>query len=44
MFVAEAKDLFDANGGNIEIIPIASAPERAQILQAVQTDDIVNKF
>ena len=44
MFVAEAEGLFEANGVNVEFIPVASAPERVQILQAGQADGTVNEI
>ena len=36
MFVAEADGLFESHGVNVEFIPVASAPERVQIMQAGQ--------
>ncbi len=44
MFVAEADGLFAAHGVNVEFIPVASAPERVQILQAGQADGTVNEI
>ncbi|MCF6278355.1 MAG: ABC transporter substrate-binding protein [Anaerolineales bacterium] len=44
MFVAESEGLFEANGVNVEFIPVASAPERAQIMQAGQADGTVNEI
>ncbi len=44
MFVAEAEGLFEANGVNVEFIPVASAPERVQIMQAGQADGTVNEI
>ena len=43
MFVAEAEGLFASNGVNVEFIPVASAPERVQIMQAGQADGTVNE-
>ena len=44
MFVAEADGLFAAHGVNVEFIPVASAPERVQIMQAGQADGTVNEI
>ena len=44
MFVAEADGLFESHGVNVEFIPVASAPERAQIMQAGQADGTVNEI
>lgn len=44
MFVAEADGLFQENGVNVEFIPVASAPERVQIMQAGQADGTVNEI
>ena len=44
MFVAEAEGLFESNGVNVEFIPVASAPERSQIMQAGQADGTVNEI
>lgn len=42
MFVAEAKGYFEAEGINIEVVPVASAAERDQVMQAGQADAMVN--
>ncbi len=44
MFVAEAEGLFAVHGVNVEFIPVASAPERVQIMQAGQADGTVNEI
>lgn len=44
MFVAEADGLFKSHGVNVEFIPVASAPERVQIMQAGQADGTVNEL
>lgn len=44
MYVAEAEGLFEAHGVNVEFIPVASAPERVQIMQAGQADGTVNEI
>jgi NitT/TauT family transport system substrate-binding protein len=44
MYVAEQEGLFAKNGVNVEFIPVASAPERDQILQAGQADATVNEI
>jgi NitT/TauT family transport system substrate-binding protein len=43
MFVAEAEGLFEKHGVNVEFVPVASAPERDQLLAAGQTDGTVNE-
>ena len=42
MFVAEASGYFEAENINIEVIPVASAAERDQVMQAGQADAMVN--
>jgi NitT/TauT family transport system substrate-binding protein len=42
MFVAEAAGYFEAENINIEVIPVASAAERDQIMQAGSADAMVN--
>lgn len=44
MFVADADGLFEEHGVNVEFIPVASAPERVQIMQAGQADGTVNEI
>jgi len=44
MFVADADGLFASHGVNVEFIPVASAPERVQIMQAGQADGTVNEL
>ncbi len=42
MFVAEAQGLYAKHGVKVELIPVASAPERDQLLQADQADGTLN--
>ena len=44
MFVADADGLFASHGVKVEFIPVASAPERDQIMQAGQADGTVNEL
>lgn len=44
MYVAEKENLFDKYGIKVEFIPVASAPERDQVLQAGQADVTVNEI
>jgi NitT/TauT family transport system substrate-binding protein len=44
MFVAEAENLYTKHGVNVELIPVASAPERDQLLQAGQADGTLNEI
>lgn len=43
MFVAEQETLFEKHGVNVEFTPVASAPERDQILAAGQADGTINE-
>jgi NitT/TauT family transport system substrate-binding protein len=43
MFVAEAEGLYAKYGVKAELIPVASAPERDQLLQAGQADGTLNE-
>lgn len=43
IYVAEAEGLFARHGMNVEFIPVASAPERDQLLAAGQADGAVNE-
>src|SRR6266540_6125487 len=43
MFVAEAEGLFAKHGINVEFVPVASAPERDQLLAAGQVDGTINE-
>lgn len=43
MYVAQQEGLFAKHGVNVEFIPVASAPERDQILAAKQADGTVNE-
>lgn len=44
MYVADMEGLFLENGIKVEFIPVASAPERDQVLQAGQADCTVNEI
>ncbi|HSO71377.1 MAG TPA: ABC transporter substrate-binding protein [Thermodesulfobacteriota bacterium] len=44
MFVAQAEGLYVKHGVNAELIPVASAPERDQLLQAGQADGTLNEI
>jgi NitT/TauT family transport system substrate-binding protein len=43
MYVAQQEGLFTKNGVNVEFVPVASAPERDQILAAGQADGTINE-
>jgi NitT/TauT family transport system substrate-binding protein len=43
MFVAQAEGLFQKHGVQVEFVPVASAPERDQVLQAGQADGTLNE-
>ena len=43
MYVAAQEDLFAKYGVNVEFIPVASAPERDQLLAAGQADGTINE-
>jgi NitT/TauT family transport system substrate-binding protein len=43
MYVAQQEGLFAKHGVNVEFVPVASAPERDQILAAGQADGTVNE-
>jgi NitT/TauT family transport system substrate-binding protein len=43
MYVAQQEGLFVRHGVNVEFIPVASAPERDQILAAKQADGTINE-
>jgi NitT/TauT family transport system substrate-binding protein len=42
LYVAEADGLFEENGIQVELIPVASAAERDQLLQAGQIDGVIS--
>ena len=44
MYVAEAQGYFEAEGLSVELIPVASAPERDALMQAGQVDAILNEI
>ncbi len=43
IYVANQEGLFKAHGVNVEIIPVASAPERDQLISSGQADGMVNE-
>lgn len=43
IYVAEAEGLFAKHGVTVELIPVASAPERDQLLAAGQADGTINE-
>lgn len=43
LYVAEAEGYFKANGVDVELVPVASAPERDQLMQAGQIDGMLNE-
>lgn len=43
MYIAEQEGLFEAQGVRVEFLPVASAPERDQLLAAGQADGAVNE-
>lgn len=43
MYVAEEEGLFARNGLEVELIPVASAPERDQLIAAGQADGMMNE-
>jgi NitT/TauT family transport system substrate-binding protein len=43
MYVAQQEGLFEENGVNVEFIPVASAPERDQLLAAGGADGTINE-
>ena len=44
MYVAQKEDLFAKYGVKVEFVPVASAPERDQLLAAAQADGAVNEI
>ena len=43
MYVAQQAGLFTKHGVNVELIPVASAPERDQLVAAQQADGMINE-
>jgi NitT/TauT family transport system substrate-binding protein len=43
MYVSQMEGLFEKHGVNVEFIPVASAPERDQLLAAGQADGTINE-
>lgn len=44
VYVAEANGYFKANGLEVELVPVGSAPERDQIIAAGQADGMLNEL
>ena len=44
LFVAQAEGLFEKNNISVELVPVASAPERDQIIQAGKADGTLNEI
>jgi len=43
MYVAQQAGLFTKHGVNVELVPVASAPERDQLVAAQQADGMINE-
>lgn len=43
MYVAQQEGMFDKHGVNVELVPVASAPERDQLVAAQQADGMINE-
>ena len=43
LFVAQAEGLFEKNNLKVELVPVASAPERDQVLLAGKVDGVLNE-
>ena len=43
MYVAQQEGLFAKHGVNVEFVPVASAPERDQVVSAGQADGMINE-
>lgn len=43
MYVAQQQGLFTKHGVNVELVPVASAPERDQLVAAQQADGMINE-
>ncbi len=43
MYVAQKEGLFEKQGLKVELIPVASAPERDQVFAAAQVDGMINE-
>lgn len=43
LFVAQSEGLFEKNNVKVELVPVASAPERDQLLQAGKVDGVLNE-
>lgn len=44
LYVAEAEGYFQQNGVNVELVPVGSAPERDQLMQAGQIDGMLTEL
>lgn len=43
MYVAQKENLYEKHGVKVELVPVASAPERDQLIAAGQTDGMINE-
>ncbi len=43
MYAAQSEGLFEKNGVKVEFVPVASAPERDQLISAGQADGMINE-
>ncbi len=43
MYVAQKEGLFEKHGVKVELVPVASAPERDQVIAAGQADGMINE-
>lgn len=44
MFVAQQEDLFELEGISVELVPVAAAPERDQLIASGQVDGMINEI
>ncbi|HEY9077560.1 MAG TPA: MetQ/NlpA family ABC transporter substrate-binding protein [Anaerolineaceae bacterium] len=44
LYVAQKQGYFEKNGIRVELVPVASAPERDQLIQAGQVDGMLNEL
>lgn len=44
IYVAQEAGLFEENGVSVEVVPVSSAPERDQLINAKQVDGMVNEL
>lgn len=43
MFVAQQEDLFETQGVSVELVPVAAAPERDQLIASGRVDGMINE-